>query len=62
MGMGDAVDPSKGQELPPGSYVKLPRETRHYEWFKGETIVHIHGIGPVGITYVNPAGDPRQKH
>jgi hypothetical protein len=41
--------------------VKLPKEVRHFEWAKGETIVHIHGLGPVGITYVSQDDDPRHK-
>jgi len=33
----------------------------HFAWFKGETIIQIHGEGPFQINYVNPADDPRKK-
>ena len=29
--------------------------------FPEETIIQIHGIGPAGITYINPADDPRKQ-
>jgi hypothetical protein len=33
----------------------------HYAFFPEETVIQLHGIGPQGITYVNPADDPRKK-
>ena len=33
----------------------------HFYWARGETSVQSHGIGPWGVTYVNPADDPRKK-
>jgi hypothetical protein len=39
--------------------MKLGKEVRHFEWAKGETIVHLYGVGPTGITYVTSADDPR---
>jgi hypothetical protein len=30
-------------------------------WFTEETVLQLHGIGPQGVTYVNPADDPRKK-
>jgi hypothetical protein len=33
----------------------------HGAWFREETIIQIHGLGPSGIAYVNPADDPRKK-
>jgi hypothetical protein len=34
---------------------------RHFVMAKGETIIQVHGMGPFGIHYVNPADDPRKK-
>jgi hypothetical protein len=39
----------------------MPKGNRHFAWTKGETIVQLHGIGPWGVTYVNPSDDPRKK-
>jgi len=30
-------------------------------WNKEEVIVQLNGVGPWGVTYVNPADDPRKK-
>jgi hypothetical protein len=32
---------------------------KHFAWTKGETIIQVHGVGPWGINYLNPADDPR---
>ena len=44
-----------------GSFAKAPKGMAHYAWFPEETIIQIHGLGPSGVTYVNPADDPRDK-
>ena len=36
-------------------------EIAHFAWSKEETVVQVHGFGPSGITYVDPADDPRKK-
>jgi len=36
-------------------------KTAHFAWNKEETIVQVHGVGPWGVTYVNPADDPRKQ-
>jgi quercetin dioxygenase-like cupin family protein len=61
MGMGEKFDQSAGRELAAGSFAVMPTGTRHFAWTKGETIIQLHGIGPWGLTYVNPADDPRKK-
>lgn len=60
MGMGETFDAKATHALPPGGFAVMPRGHRHFAWAKGETIVQVHGIGPWGIVYVNPADDPRQ--
>ena len=49
------------QSLPAGSFMRMPKEMRHFAWAKGETIIQVHGVGPFDITYVNAADDPRKK-
>lgn len=61
MGMGDKFDEASLKEMPAGSFHKIPKGARHYAMSKGQTVIQLHGVGPWGITYVNPADDPRKK-
>ena len=61
MGMGETADQSKAQPLSAGSFFALPPGTAHYVFSDEETIIQINTSGPWGLTYVNPADDPRQK-
>lgn len=61
MGLGDKVDASLARELPAGSYMRISKGVRHFEWTKGETIVYIYGAGPLDTIYVNPSDDPRNS-
>ena len=61
MGMGDSFDAAATRPMTAGSFMVMPKGTRHYAWAKGETEVHVYAVGPWGITYVNPADDPRGK-
>jgi quercetin dioxygenase-like cupin family protein len=61
MGMGDKLDEAATMELPTGSFVVMSAKQSHFAMTKGETVVQLHGMGPWGITYVNPADDPRSK-
>ena len=61
LGLGDKLDKTKTKALSAGSVVIMQPKTNHFAWTKGEAIVQIHGMGPSGITYVDPANDPRKK-
>jgi hypothetical protein len=61
IGRGEKFEASATQELPAESYMRMPKGMHHFAWFKGETIIQIHGEGPFQINYVNPADDPRKK-
>jgi len=61
MGTGDKLDEKKTKALSRGSVAIMPPKTNHFGWTKTETIVQLHGVGPWGVTYVNPADDPRKK-
>jgi hypothetical protein len=39
----------------------FPRMRYHFAWTKEEAVVQLNGTGPWGVTYVNPADDPRKK-
>lgn len=61
LGMGDKFDAAKLRDLPAGSYVLLSKGEPHFNLYKGETIIQLHGLGPYDIHYVNPADDPTTK-
>jgi quercetin dioxygenase-like cupin family protein len=61
MGLGDKLDEAKAKPLTAGSFALMPPKTNHFAFTKAETVIQLHGMGPWGITYVNPADDPRKK-
>lgn len=62
IGLGTKFDASKLKAYPPGSVVVLPGNTPHFHWAKsGEYVTQVSAIGPLGISYVNPSDDPRNK-
>jgi quercetin dioxygenase-like cupin family protein len=61
LGMGDKVTDDGVKALTAGSFAYMPAGMRHFVRAQGDTVVQIHGTGPWGITYVNPADDPRKK-
>jgi len=61
MGTGDKLDRAKTTALSAGSIAVIQPKTNHFSWTSEETIVQVHGVGPLVIHYVNPADDPRNK-
>jgi quercetin dioxygenase-like cupin family protein len=61
IGMGDTYSEAGLKEFPAGSFVKMPKEMRHFAGAKGETIVQLHAEGPFRLIYVNPSDDPSKK-
>ena len=59
MGMGEAMDEKAAHELKAGGFALMPQGVRHFAFTRTATVIQVHGIGPWGITYVNPADDPR---
>jgi quercetin dioxygenase-like cupin family protein len=60
-GMGDKFDKAGLKTLPPGGYVLLPAEMRHFAMATTATTIQVHGQGPFALTYVNPADDPSKR-
>jgi quercetin dioxygenase-like cupin family protein len=60
-GMGEKFDKSATQAMPAGTFGYWPAGMKHFAWVNGETVLQLHGIGPWGINYVNPADDPRKS-
>lgn len=61
MGLGEKYDEKTAQELPASGFAVMNTGTRHFAFTRNGCIVQVHGVGPWGITYVNPSDDPRNK-
>jgi quercetin dioxygenase-like cupin family protein len=61
IGTGDKIDEKKGTLVKVGGYAYVAKGMTHYAWFTEDTVIQLHGMGPQGITYVNPDDDPRKK-
>jgi hypothetical protein len=61
MGVGDKLDRAKTKALPAGAIAIMQPGTHHFAWTSEDTVVQLNGVGPWGITYVNPEDDPRKK-
>lgn len=62
MGHSDKYDESKEAMLPVGSFAVMPIKFHHYAYTKDkQAVIQLHGIGPWGITYLDPNDDPRKK-
>ena len=58
VGMGDKFDEKAMKPFGAGSFAYLDPSMHHYVKTSGETIIQIHGKGPVKFNYINPANDP----
>jgi len=62
MGLGEKFDPSKGMPVRRGDFAVMQTQAPHFAFTTNEpTEIQLHGVGPWGITYLNPADDPRKK-
>jgi hypothetical protein len=62
IGSGEKFDESKLKALQAGSYSRVPQGMPHYAMASEDTVIQLHGMGPQGIVYVNPADDPRKSN
>lgn len=61
MGMGEKFDETAAHPMTVGMYGLMLKETRHFAWVKGETVVQIHGVGPFKTFWVNPPDSANKK-
>jgi quercetin dioxygenase-like cupin family protein len=61
VGFGERWGEGERLAMPAGSYRVTPRGAPHYLEARGETIFQVEGIGPVAVSYIDPADDPRKK-
>lgn len=61
IGTGEVFDEKSGETIKAGGYSFVAKWMTHYAFFPEDTVIQLHGVGPQGITYVNPADDPRNQ-
>ena len=62
IGLGEKFDAESMKAYPPGCVLVLPGNTWHFHWAKsGEYVTQVSAIGPLGLEYLNPTDDPRNK-
>lgn len=59
MGTGDKFDEKQVMEMPTDSFAYMRAKTYHFAFTHDPVILQLHGIGPWGVTYLNPQDDPR---
>ena len=59
MGSGEKQGAGKELVMNAGDYVLIAKGTVHYLAMPRETVMQVHGNGPSGISFINPADDPR---
>jgi quercetin dioxygenase-like cupin family protein len=62
MGLGEEFDESRLTAYGVSSVIVLPGDQPHFHCAKsGEYVTQVTAIGPLGLTYVHPADDPRSQ-
>ncbi|WP_243368958.1 cupin domain-containing protein [Microvirga solisilvae] len=61
IGMGPQFDAAKTTALKAGGIIAMAPGTQHFVQINQETVVQLSTRGPWGISYVNPADDPRKS-
>ena len=60
-GHGEQFNAAEMKVLAAGGFMVMPPQTPHFLMVREETVIQVQSIGPLVITYVNPADDPRMK-
>lgn len=58
---GRKFDREATMALTPGSFAVMAPGEPMFGYTEEETVVQLHGTGPWGIEYIDPADDPRQR-
>jgi hypothetical protein len=61
MGLGEKFDEKTLRPMVAGSFMVMPKGAPHFALTRGETIVQVHAIGPLVLTYINPEDDPGKR-
>lgn len=58
---GETYEPANARGFGPGSLVIMPPGAPMFGYTKEETVIQLHGVGPWGLHYLDPADDPRRN-
>ena len=61
VGHGEKFDEARMKALEAGGFTVMPPGAPHFLMVREPTIIQVQSIGPLVITYVNPADDPSRK-
>lgn len=62
IGLGEEFAPDRLTAYGVGSVLVLPGGQPHFHWAKsGEYVTQVTAVGPLGLSYVDPANDPRRR-
>jgi hypothetical protein len=61
IGMAEKFDAGATTAMGPGTVLLMSAGMPHFVWTSEETIFQLNVEGPWGVTYVDPADDPRKK-
>ena len=61
LGVGSIFDASRLKSFPPGSFVVIPAGTPHFIATESDTIIQVHGIGPIGFQLVGETGSATRR-
>ena len=61
LGIGGTFDASRLRAFPVGSFVVIPAGTPHFVATEGDTIIQVHGIGPIAFRLVGDGGSTTQR-
>lgn len=57
---GETFDSDRTTALPAGGFAIMPPGAPMFGYTEEETVIQLHGTGPWGIEYLDPADDPRK--
>jgi hypothetical protein len=61
IGMGSTWNDTGMKEFPVGGFASATPQMRHFASCKGDSVVQVHGIGPLVINFVAPGDDKSAK-
>ncbi len=57
VGLGETMDKEDATAYGPGSYIVIAAGVPAYMWAEEETVIQVHGVGPMTTEFVAPPGE-----